>query len=147
MEAKELMIGDWVLQDDNLEHKRPCRIKGFFDRHIIEVSGETTPLHESHINPIPLTAEILDNSGFKKGHDAVENKDTFMSNFCPLFLVKEKGEWWLSTYDSSPEILNLIRIKYVHELQHFLRLCGMEREISISRHTDGGAERRHPSLL
>lgn len=64
-----------------------------------------------HLLPIPLTSEILEKNGFKMSEDEdMWQYDDFLLtiDFCQLI----GGARWI-TY------------KYVHELQHALRLCGL----------------------
>ena len=120
MKANELMIGDWVVQDDNLCEDRKCRVTGIFDHCVVEVEGEKLPLHESHIKPIPLTEELL-NKNFP-------NDDIIA--------------WWPCNYPSKVDYFHVeyakdsvdslaINICYVHQLQHALRLCGINKETKL----------------
>ena len=82
------------------------------------------------IDPIPLTAEILEKNGFIAFY---EDKSAWRYNGphdiyriridldCPRasFVHKDCG----SEYNGS--------IQYVHELQHALRLCGIEKSIEL----------------
>lgn len=78
------------------------------------------------IEPIPLIVETLekDNHGRLYGEyfDEDENCDLEIS-------VDDKtGEiWWSYNWDE----YYIIRLRYVHELQHALKLCGITHEIII----------------
>lgn len=71
----------------------------------------------SWIEPIPLTAEILEKNGF----------------------VQDDESWWYKDFRivlSSSKGVSLvcgrqIKFCYVHELQHALRLCGIEKTIEL----------------
>ena len=120
MRAEELMIGDWVVQDDNLCNERLCKVTGIFEHYLVEVTGEKLPLHESHIKPIPLTKDILEANGFCLFDDAF---------------------WWYKDFRitlSSSKAFTLvcgrtISFKYVHELQHAMRLCGIDKVFSLNK--------------
>lgn len=126
MKAKEFMIGDWVIQDDNLQQNRTCQITGIYDNVVVDVTGEKVPLHESHIKPIPLTAEILEKNGFCP--------DEF-SAYCFSFddgtirFSEHQYGWYchiIRPYQRYDGVCN-----YVHQLQQALRLCGINHEIIL----------------
>lgn len=127
MEATDLMIGDWVnfltdIEGGDTEYDpctdqyQPMRIDRIFS--FGEVDSDLGVINDaSQLQPIPLTAEILE------------------KNF-PLI---RDGVYW-SEYASSDRFD--IRIEYndlyvegiftfVHELQHALRLCGIDKNIVL----------------
>lgn len=128
MKANELMIGDWVYLEHTEDGIAPYGEPMQWQRDDYDYTDEFV---ETRIKPIPLTPEILRKNGFKKNRDAVENIDTYMSNYFPFMLIKKNREWSFATYDSATEIIYLFSISYVYELQHALRLCGTEKEITI----------------
>lgn len=132
MKATELMIGDWVLQNDTLHQNRPCRIAGIYDDVIVDVTGEKVPLHESHLNPIPLTEEILNKNGFYfyRINELCSNSNYFNEDEelkLELSLGRSGKIFW--TVNATEYIL--MPLDYVHQLQHALRLCGIEKEIKV----------------
>lgn len=151
MKAKDLMIGDWVYQDDNLCENRPCKITGVIagvsNHDVVEVTGERFPLHASHIKPIPITPEIMKKNGFKPAKDCdyvytYDDPDIVIDLFEPNNprykktreeYMKEVGISLLqSNYLFGP--LNaaiIIKAFYVHELQHFIKPCGIEKDIVL----------------
>lgn len=135
--AKDLMIGDWVNyrpgwineETNQVEYESgtgfPVRIEMLYycqGEGLVQYNdGENDGIEaaEYELFPIPITPEILEKNGFN--------------------LSQSKGEW-------SPSIVGFsfdncwvgdelkwhrIHIKYVHELQHALRLCGIEKEIEL----------------
>lgn len=110
MEANELMIGDWV----NF---------GSFIRQVIQsdyyqdVNGDCVL---DGVKPIPLTAEILKKNGFVP------------DNFSPYYLPIKDGSVRFSKHQYGL-YCNILRpyqrydgvCNYVHNLQHALRLCGL----------------------
>ena len=126
MKSNELMIGDWVkLSKGNWSENR---LVGLTD---IEMIAESVYLAE----PIPLTEEILEKNGF--------SLDEYGEWYEREVSVKERNYWvnvafrndGVSVYDL--DILTggrssiCIHKNYVHELQHALRLCGIEKEIEL----------------
>ena len=125
MSGKELMIGDWV--------KTP---KGFFkvtdiqDNDVIGTdynNGEGTDslFFNDEIEPIHLTAEILENNGFTRlGTDYILKGEHFgLDN--PSIPSNYLDNYWLRIS------IKAVHIEYVHQLQHALRLCGIEKEIEL----------------
>lgn len=131
MEISDLTIGDWVYDD----YGKPYKIKS------IGLLGNTDELFVmldyndlyqlNYIEPIPLTAEILEKNGFVNCHTIGEkfelrfyldkNKYQVISYYLSTIELSIKTDY---SYSLSPTIY-LLRIKYVHELQHALRLCGL----------------------
>jgi len=130
MKAKDLMIGDWVY---NPFTRKKLRLT--FGRDIDLAEGLC-------LEPIPLTAEILEKNGFKTEHGF----------YCDVFSLEESergsrivffpkdGNYTKGGYNYiHAEIgteygctsIDELPIKYVHELQHALRLCGIEKEIIL----------------
>lgn len=85
------------------------------------------------IEPIPLTPEILEKNGFEDvGQDIYQYEEK------PYYIWWESDRYRLGIYkDESDyekecfgEVMRL-PIIYVHELQHALRLCGIEKKIEL----------------
>ena len=127
MKATELMINDWVLYGKRYAIAKRItplrcdilvRITSNHDDIIIETYD--------NIDPIPLTAEILEKNGFEQTGDST-------------FSISDDGmrfyaTWWRESLfyvgfyrrdNNSPNEHFSLNVRYVHELQHILRLCGM----------------------
>ena len=139
--SKDLMIGDWVqiIEPDKYAGAK-CTISliqegdGCYYRVFIKDANYGFHLYDifqDDIAPIPLTPEILKKNGFKQGKgfeqrwyiaEVYDKRITFYhSNTC----------WSLKIDKGILPLLNNIYIHSVHELQHALRLCGIEKEITI----------------
>jgi len=115
MKANELMIGDLV----------KC------GKRYMKVTQLAEDMDCDDIAPIPLTPEILEKNWFRHGdgfekrwYDVkIEDKKVtlYQSNIFYTLMIDE-GIW--------PK-LNNIYIRFVHELQHALRLCGIEKDIEL----------------
>ena len=132
MKAKELMGGGWVRNIYGVKgwvFDIRYYKDGFGERYVIKLAyddkGESYACPEMDlIEPIPLTPEILEKNGFKD-----------MGFFGKL----EIGPWRLICDSSNLAVLHEgreeeyinIPISYVHELQHALRLVGIEKEIEL----------------
>lgn len=115
------MIGDYVKQKNSGLLLKVDSIKSPY----ITAIGECGQFIDDSIEPIPLTAEIL-----KKNHIP---KTSLMGEQCH-FTYWVWGIDLLAIYDAdfSYRIGNEARkIKYVHQLQHILRLCKIEKEIEL----------------
>lgn len=123
MKAEELMLGDWVLQCDDYTQVVPWTIKGMLREEVIA----------NGIKPIPITHEILEKNGFKMFiHNCSCYYDWSNSDSDDVTLKRYPcGYFELHITDN--ENLRNIRfpIDYVHELQHALKLCKIDKEIEL----------------
>ena len=121
MTKEELQIGDWVNNDINCMPEKVNEIGSGL------VMLEYNDLYKyDEISPIPLTDGILKENGFEYHH-----KNYASLSYEHPFQLKMKewpdenglgGLWTIS---------DIIEIRYVHQLQHALRLCGIDKEIIL----------------
>lgn len=119
MNISEVSIGDLVLVNE-----RP-----------VYVTLAVLSVWNDNIKPIPITKELLEKNGFNKG-DIIELEDEI---YCvELFNIhydNEERKFWVCNFFESEygtwEISHLFQIKHAHELQHALRLCGIDKEIVL----------------
>lgn len=134
MKANELMIGDWVLYD-NQPHQ--IRQLGIFGENrdgedypavcVGKPNGIGLILERNEIEPIPLTPEILEKNGWVKDLYSFESYDNEELECLSLWVGEDgKNKWW---WHVGVELVT--PINHVHELQHALRLCGIEKEIIL----------------
>lgn len=132
IEATELMIGDLVMYnpnvfiDDEYEPTHECYVYSIRSGEDIDFSIEGC------YYPIPLTAEILEKNGF----EGSPTKDMYLHielwEQCQLKveLCQSEGLFVFVYTDKAPIDMYvnhiLLHIRYVHELQHALRLCGFD---------------------
>ena len=117
MEAKELMIGDKVMV------KVLSQIP---DTYVLHTWTANDYSRDIQVKPIPLTPEILEKNGIKKRRDGymVFGWDGAKQWYVALEDFKPQYDFWFIT--SSDRDLNISgKIRYVHQLQHALRLCGL----------------------
>lgn len=121
---KEIMIGDWVMYNPNVFIEDEYEsAKEWFPTRIN--NGEDIDLAiEGCYAPIPITMQILEKNGFKKelDDDGVHFRYTLITDGISFSL-----KYVLSVF----EWLGPLDFKYVHELQHVLRLCGIKKEIEL----------------
>ena len=136
MNTNELMIGDWVMWCD--KPYRICGImlgeyKAWVREYCVEVreNGGYQPL-ASELVPILLTAEILEKNGFVAGK-AKNRKEQRLISTSSLYLSLWRGRLNVRQFRAleKPIILMQTDCQYVHELQHYLRLLGINKEIVL----------------
>ena len=145
MKAKELMIGDLVYCTywPQKRIERVWELKRVADDELKVVVMDEVPLvfHERYIEPIPLTAEILEQNGFvtkdKPDHWTGYRSYTYKYSEGPtgltfrLFHATGKYEWSGKCEISLNSLPYCIRFEYLHELQHILKICGIDKEIKL----------------
>ena len=120
MKANELMIGDWVLFATRLTKINGIAEGGFSVN--LEREGWQSI---SAIEPIPLTAEILEKNGFEKDPESGEliwTDDDVTEVVWVGTILTIRGEY------ANAEFATCM---FVHQLQHALRLCGIEKELEL----------------
>lgn len=130
------MIGDWV--------KFPNSIEKIIDLPYIEgrgicasfaASATLFPVEVDELEPIPLTPEILEenaNGGWCNYQSEPQRRSIYHIGEVAVYVEWERivtspyielhglGDTFFKGY-----------IDYVHELQHALKLCGIEKEIML----------------
>ena len=121
MNATELTIGDWVYFGN--DEYSPSKIEGIlpYDEGIV-LDFDNEPVANENIRPIPLTEEIIKANGWR--YDYIYKiwlyEDEDKMDFCVK--IAEIRGISVSLYKDYP----IIFINNVHELQHALRLCGLQ---------------------
>lgn len=135
MRAEELMIGDWV-QDSSGAKFKIINIEYHCTR--VEFKGEELIIpcfEQANIKPIPLTPEILEKNGFEMILDKQK---------IPIYRIKWSRNPYLyftiftgvdgyfnpSGFGVTIGGVNGV-VDYVHQLQHALKLCGINKEIEL----------------
>lgn len=139
MKTTELMIGDWVQSEQLVA---PARYSGFF-RHFPEtVSGkpytrleclyeggrEGGEVPEDKVMPIPLTPEILVKNAFFLDDDGWYVWNDYTHNPTQHFVAvsfHRGGSVRHIEIKSARCHANYENVRHIHELQHALRLCGL----------------------
>lgn len=143
MKPEDLMVGDWVLHDGEPYKIRQLGIYGTTrdgDDYPAVCVGKPKGIglivERDEISPIPLTAEILEKNDF-----IIKKKWAQIGNFgdSPLIMWHFADDPILGNYKTELEVHQndtgkvhvRIPCKYVHELQHALRLCGINKNIEL----------------
>ena len=123
----DLMIGDWVMYDPNVfiedeyepyKEPYPCQIESG-----VQIDDAVNECY----SPIPLTVEILEKNGFKKHRDIFYRLAIHIDEFNGFMFTLGKDLDGVFCLQSN----RFVRFTYVHELQHALRLCGVDNEIVL----------------
>lgn len=127
MEANELMIGDWADFAPELGDQPIAKIITVNDLYMID-NGRMV------VRPIPLTVEILEKNGFVKGDTMDLGDEIYCVKLFNIHYDNEERQFWVCNFFESEygkEMMDIFRIDYVHELQHVLRLCKVDKEIVL----------------
>ena len=134
MTREELMIGDYVQVNGEV-----CKVISisYFDIGISDSKEDFYQEHIDNIKPISLTPEILEKNGFVK-YNEVSDTPPYDKDEEGNMYYSYRGEqkfwgWWQpnNVYLIPVNAMVDLEIKYVHQLQHALRLCGINKEIEI----------------
>lgn len=147
MKVEELMIGDWVhlistihnvsfpdngvIQDEGYTTTRtPIKITTVSENCVSYYSNKLElyiTLSSEDIEPIPLTPEILKKNGFEgiKEGRFPSLRNHYNDIIFQLERIKEEGNCKILY------IFKNIPIFYIHELQHALKLCKINKKIII----------------
>lgn len=120
IKAKELMTGDWITGNNG----EPTQVQNILVEAVMTTDGQGLDERDGEIHPVPLTTEILEKveKGFGRGFE--------------FGYGKQGGDRWhieiisTSTYFYTIEEM-ILKIRYVHELQHAMRLCGTKKEVVL----------------
>ena len=121
MEAEKLMIGDWADFAPELEDPPFAKTITANNLYMID-SGRMV------VKPIPLTPEILEKNGFEK-HTSSDTRMFLHHDDYRLSYYPERKHFTI--YNQIDGSLVQRVIVNVHELQHALKLCGIDKKIII----------------
>lgn len=155
MKPQDLMVGDLISMGGVIRV-----VTGIHDKETENgvdlittmIPGHTFPdsnlsFQASYCYPIPITPEILEKNGFVKEKEK-EEEDGFGITYyfherpytTQITLYKEpicdvsilfKAWGRAPSSEGGVNDIHLCSVKYVHEMQHALRLCGIEKEIVV----------------
>ena len=107
---------------------------------VINNDGIRLVFRRTYIDPIPLTPEILEKNGFgkfdfpdiEKQHKWFLRLDTL--SYISLWtreLNDNSSSGWMCNIEKQSAVSGCFMIVYTHELQHLLKLVGINKEIQI----------------
>lgn len=134
IKISELSIGDWVQTVDcDARQNKCCVVEGiekWRPDYVVVLKyedGGIETLGKGCIEPIPLTPEILEKNGLCVVEEDADfsEYELFGSENFSIFHAKGTFHYRLETPQASVVCWN------VHQLQHALRLAGVEKEIEV----------------
>ena len=135
MEANELMVGAFVYFNCFDGSKIIVRVTGFKDGIVYGNSENGSHWCDiEKVEPISLTPEILEKNGFRVIYESELHITYFkyIQGFHVAVKVDKDGIFQkLSMNDGLGSGVTIVKCKFVHQLQHALRLCGIEKEIIL----------------
>lgn len=138
MNISELSIGDWVFHDDIVFGREFGKVNRLSKNQQNETIGITvyrsdgafgvvgyilTSITDNDIQPIPLTPEILEKNGWSKKYDDVWE--------CGVWRISQINKCLFILYNEKYDCDFCVYIDTVHQLQHALRLAGIDKEIVL----------------
>lgn len=129
LKISDLSVGDWVQDKEGSTTAKVLGIEQWADDYYLNVRVNGVDVGNVLAEgafPIPITPEILEKNGFEVYDDAARLE---LDRPHSLWLFKEKEGWDLHL-PSGEQHINL-RIEHIHQLQHVLRLAGVEKEIEL----------------
>lgn len=129
MEAQEFMLGDWV------------KVNGM-QRQITRIGQDTVYFSNTYypidvLKPIKLTKKILKKNGFKEPEYSLDDElvfeiahGAFIDAEVRVSPDEEERNTWVAGIVSDTSSLQIL-FDYVHELQHAIKLCGIDKKIRL----------------
>lgn len=156
MKATELMIGDLVRVSKDVCFKKGTIVKvrgidadNVFTEKGLKGSATCVAVNDpdrctggvwcDYLEPIPLTAELLEQNGFVTedkpdywaGYRSYTYKEDSTGLTFRLFHDTGKYEWSGKCEISLNALPYWIRFEYLHELQNILKVCRIDKDIKI----------------
>lgn len=124
MKASELMIGDWVMDGDVAARVTSLTCDGIIETTLRISNVEVVEL-------IPLTAEILEKN-FQELLPGINLMYQLKGPYCVM--NEDENQWVFGLVKNDGENSGrypLVKIAFIHELQHALRMCGIDKTIEL----------------
>lgn len=117
LKVTDLMVGDWVYIKDYPMTAQPMQVR---EEHFVRSLVE--------FEPIPLTPKILEKNGFETHQSGV--RMFFEHDDYRLCYYLNSSNHFTSFNNIDGSLVQKV-IANVHQLQHALRLCGIDKEIVV----------------
>ena len=140
LKISDLSVGDWVGvrcgTKINAFKVEEIRFNNIIHKYVALLNNKSYGLPTPELHPIPITAEILEKNGWRILEKEVLGEDyeyeggerVWDDENCSIEICEEKqGVFW---YSWSNEYY-MWRLEYVHQLQHLIRLAGVDKEINL----------------
>ena len=141
MKANEIQIGDWLYYKGQF-NAFPFKVESITKKkvgyHAEPGDNRIYYIQLNEVQPIPITPEILEKNGFKpyipeyhlETVYACQDVSKAVANELYALWPYQDGSFYLLLRVDGKDMVRM-NIHYVHQLQHVLRLCGIEKEIVV----------------
>lgn len=126
MKANELMVGDLVMASLHANEYQVCKVvclEGYREAvAVYDIKDEDEKIigrWAKDLKPIPLSEEILKVNGWEKN----KFSSAYINHGVPSRIDIGVSDIWLD--HEWDDYYNAFSFQYVHQLQHALRLCGL----------------------
>lgn len=133
IDTNMLMVNDWICLDNDTDYLSPIQVQQI---RVNEIVADFDVYECNDIHPIPLSDEIFENNNFNFEWGKHTHTWWIASEKSYISIVVE-GQYnpgevnYTIMFDEQFKVNDTIEIKYVHELQHILRIAFPEKEIIL----------------
>lgn len=136
MKISDLSIGDWVGvrcgTKINAFKVEEIRFNNFIHKYVAILNNKAYGLPTNELHPIPITAEILEKNGFvEKNYDNGKMWDWWCDNVLVRKYADEDIYRFIVVLNSMHYTTTMVVGKHTHQLQHALRLAGIDKELNL----------------
>lgn len=140
MKITELMIGNWVIApDEDTKELMEVKIARIKEKDIILDKYFNTIFLET-IASIPITEDFLKKNGFIHKY-IIEPDEYFPEGLCEWHKriddysievrIEKTSVWSIYIYNDDDVNIAGIDVQYVHQLQNFMNILGIEMEVIV----------------
>lgn len=136
LKIRDLSVGDWVQNNYGNYVKVVGMWQGCNFNYQVDIlrDGKIGTIAPCNIHPIPITAEILEKNGWRVIEKEVlgdeyeyDGEKRVWDDYSIDICETKPGVFW---YSWRSEYF-MWRLEYVHQLQHLIRLAGLDKEINL----------------
>lgn len=131
MKAEDLMIGDWVIAEGKQTQVTDIDEYDGINRSWIAGCEDGGCVHKEDIKPIRLTKKILEKNSFLEV-EAIEYPSRRVGiSFLYRNTIEGLRIFVQNACAGGPTCTMIKTCKYVHEIQHMIKMCDIEKEIVL----------------
>lgn len=136
MDTKELMVGDWVMYNPNIFIEDEYEPTKSWYATTITNGADIDLAEEGCYEPILLTEEFFEKNNIKKvDYDYLKPNMLFESEDRRIQITdltnSGDGHWNVHIDNEDYQTVGSCDVKYVHQFQQLLRLCGYEMDVVV----------------
>ena len=135
MDINELMVGDWVMYNPNVFIEDEYEPAKSWYATTIANGADIDLAEEGCYEPIPLTEEFFEKNGFVLDNSFYPHYKKYESKDKRIIISDDvnsgDGYWYVHVDNEYYETIGSCDVKYVHQLQNQLRICGYEMDVVV----------------